>query len=212
MHHDRLNKATAAIADWNARIFKLRDDIAKAEAALADSTRVRQQHVLDAALGDDGAKQRLEGVLEADRKAERQLDDLKIALPAAMERLRAAENDRRVAESEFRKAEVNRLARKRVAAAAAIDQAFADFSKAWSEYEALGKELFNAAADDHAANIHSFTESVDGMLRLAAALPHQPFYDLRWRHSFAPIGTSSSLAAAESSYWRLPPIEETKAA
>jgi len=125
--------------------------------------------------------------------------------------VRQAEGAQKAAQAEFRKAEVNRLARLRCLAAAEIDQALSDFSKSWSEYEALGLQLFNVAADDHAGNIHSFTESVDGMLRLAAALPHQPFYDLRWRHSFAPIGTSSSLAAAEAAYWRLPPIEsETK--
>jgi hypothetical protein len=211
--NDKLSKASESVSEWNAKIRKLREDISTAEAALADSTRLRQQHVLDAALGDEGAKQRLEGVLEADRKAERQLADLQLALPAAEAKLREAEGAHRIAEAEFRKSEVERLARERVAAAAAIDKAFADFSRAWSEYEALGLQLFNVAADDHAGNIHSFTESVDGMLRLAAALPHQPFYDLRWRHSFAPIGTSSSLAAAEAAYWRLPPIEsETKAA
>jgi hypothetical protein len=212
MMTDKLNQAAASVSEWNTKIRKLREDISTAEAALADSTRIRQQHVLDAALGDDGAKSRLAEVLNADRDAERRVADLQLALPAALERLRAAENDHRTAEAEWRKAEVNRLARERCEAAAAIDKALSDFSKAWANFEALGLQLFNVAADDHAGNIHSFTESVDGMLRLAAALPHQPFYDLRWRHSFAPIGTSSSLAVSEAAFWRLPIDEAVKAA
>jgi hypothetical protein len=208
----QLESAAAAIADWNARIWKLREDIGKAEAALAESQHRRQEHVLEAALGDHDAKSRLADVLNADRDAERHFADLQLALPAAMERLRSAENDHRVAESEFRKAEVNRLARLRCLAAAEIDQAFADFSKAWAEYSALGLQLFNVAADDHAGNIHSFTESVDGMLRLAAALPHQPFFDLRHRHSFAQIGGGAPLAVSEAAFWRLPAAAAVKAA
>jgi hypothetical protein len=211
MMTDKLNQSAAAVTEWNAKLFKLREDISTAEAALADSTRLRQQHVLDAALGDADAKNRLAEVLQADREAERQLDDLRMALPAAMERLRAAEHAHRVAEADFRKVEVNRLACLRCLAAAEIDQAFADFSAAWAKYEGLGKQLFNAAADDHANNIHSFTESVDGMLRLAASLPHEPFYSLRWRHSFAQIG-GAPLAVSEAAFWRLPPAEGVKAA
>jgi hypothetical protein len=212
MNHDRLNKAAAEIAEWNAKIWKLREDIGKAEAALAESQHRRQEHVLEAALGDHDAKSRLADVLNADRDAERHLADLQLALPAALERLRAAENDHRVAESEFRKAEVNRLARLRCLAAAEIDQAFGDFSKAWAEYSALGLQLFNVAADDHAGNIHSFSETCDGMLRLAAALPHEPFYSLRWRHSCAQIGGGAPLAVSEAAFWRLPPAEADKAA
>jgi hypothetical protein len=212
-HHDKLSAAASAVTEWNTKIRKLREDISTAEAALADSTRLRQQHVLDAALGDDAAKSSLAAVLQADRDAERHLDDLKkIALPAALERLRAAENDHRVAESEFRKAEVNRLARLRCLAAAEIDQAFAMFSKAYANYESLGHELLDLASQEPNANALYLSETVSGVARLSAALPMKPFYDLRHRHSFAPIGTSSSLAAAESAYWRLPPAEEVRAA
>jgi hypothetical protein len=116
--------------------------------------------------------------------------------------VRQAEGAQKAAQAEFRKAEVNRLARDRVESAAAIDRAFADFSKAWSEYEALGLQLFNVAADDHAGNIHSFTESVDGMLRLASSLPHEPFYSLRWKHSFAQLGGGAPLAVSEAAFWR----------
>ena len=211
MMNDKLNQAAASVSEWNTKIRKLREDISIAETALAESQRRRQNHVLEAALGDADAKSRLAEVLHADREAERHLDDLKMALPAAMERLRSAENDHRVAEIDFRKTQVDDLARQRVAAAAAIDKALADFSTAWADYEQIGHQLYNVAAHDHQNQIY-LSETCDGMARLSAALPMKPFYDLRHRHSFAPIGTSSSLAAAESAYWRLPPLEEVKAA
>jgi len=133
-------------------------------------------------------------------------------LQAAEAKLREAEAAHRAAEAEWRKAEVNRLARERCEAAAAIDQAFADFSAAWQRYESLGHQLYNAASYDHQNQIY-LSETCDGLARLSAALPMKPFYDLRHRHSFAPIGTSSSLASAEAAYWRLsPPIEAVKAA
>ena len=37
----QLESAAAAIADWNARIWKLREDIGKAETVLAESTHRR---------------------------------------------------------------------------------------------------------------------------------------------------------------------------
>jgi hypothetical protein len=213
MNRDRLNKAATEVSEWNTKIRKLREDISIAEAALADSTRLRQQHVLDAALGDHDAKSRLAEVLQADRDAERHLADLQLALPAALERLRVAESEHRTAEVEHRAAEVNRLARERVEAAAAIDQAFADFSTAWANYSALGHELLNLASQAPGANALYLAETVDGVGRLVASLPAKPFLAIREKFNFMPISTSKSLAASEAAYWRLsPPIDEVKAA
>jgi hypothetical protein len=198
---DKLNEAAANVATWRDRVRTLNENIAKAEAVAATSVRSRQENLLAASLGDSAAKENLSAVLEDDRRAERELEDLRLALPLATSKLTEAEATHRAAEVEWRKAEVNRLARERCAAAAAIDQAFAMFSEAWGRYEDLGKQLFNAAADDHAGNIHSFSETCDGMLRLAAALPHEPFYSLRWRHSFAQIGGGAPLAVSESAFW-----------
>jgi chromosome segregation ATPase len=208
--NDKLNQAAADVAEWNAKIFKLREDITKAEAVLAESQHRRQSHVLEAALGSDDAKDRLAQVLADDRRAERELEDLRSALPLAQSQLREAEAAHRAAEDELRRAEVTRLAIERVSAAADIDRSLADFSAAWARYEDLGHQLYNAASD-HQNQIY-LSETCDGMARLSAALPLKPFYDLRHRHSFAPIGTSkSSLAAAEAAYWRLP-VDEAKAA
>jgi hypothetical protein len=213
MHHEtKIEQAAAAVATWRDRVRTLTENVVTATAALSETKKRRQESLLAAALGDQDVRKQLDHLLEEDRKAERELDDLRASLPIAEAALANAQLAQKAAEVEWRRTEVERLARERVAAAAAIDQAFADFSAAWAKYEGLGKQLFNAAADDHASNIHSFVESVDGMLRLAASLPHEPFYSLRWRHSFAQIGGGAPLAVAEAAFWRLPPIEAVKAA
>jgi hypothetical protein len=213
MHHEtKLEQTAASVAASRKNVSDIRAAIAAQEEIVAENERHRQAHTLPAALGDVAAKEALAKILHEDLAAERTLADLRKVLPQSERELANAELAQKAAADEFRRAEVVRLARERVAEAAKIDQAFADFSKAWANYEALGKQLFNAAADDNAGAIHAFSETFDGMNRLSAALPMKPFYDLRHRHSFAPIGTSSSLAAAESAYWRIPLVEEDKAA
>jgi hypothetical protein len=130
----------------------------------------------------------------------------------ATDRLKEAENAHRAAEVEWRKAEVERLARARVAAAAAIDQAFADFSKAWSEYSALGGDLFDLASQEPGANALYLSETIDGVGRLVASLPAKPFAAIREKYPFMAISTAKSMADSERSYWRLPPVEADKAA
>jgi chromosome segregation ATPase len=202
---NKLEAASAAVTERRKNISDIRAAIAAQEEIVAENERHRQAHTLQAAMGDVAAKEALAKILHEDLAAERTLADLRKALPQSERELANAELSQKAAEAEFRKKEVERLARERVEAAAAIDQALADFSAAWSKYESLGRELFAAACDFQ--NQISLSETFDGMARLSAALPAKPFYDLRHRHSFAPIGTSSSLAAAESSYWRLPPAE-----
>jgi hypothetical protein len=208
--NDRLDQSAAEVSEWNMKIRKLREDISVAASALAESQRRRQEHVLSAAMGDDDAKSRLAEVLQADREAERQLEDLKLALPLAEIRLRESEAARKAAEAEIRRDERNRKAKERVAAASRIDQALSDFADAWSEYEALGRALYSVS-DDYPNQIY-LAENFDGLLRLSGALPHQPFFDLRHKHSFAQIGGGPRLAVAEATFWRIPLVEEVKAA
>jgi hypothetical protein len=211
MMSDRLNEAAAAVATWRDRVRTLNENIANAESVAAVSVRSRQENVLAASLGDSAAKENLSAVLEDDRRAERELQDLRLALPLAESELRTAEDTHRCAEIEFRRAEVVRVASDRVTAAAAIDQAFSDFAAAWSDYESLGRELLNVASYD--GNALYLSETVDGVGRLVAALPAAPFLQIRERYPFMTISTSKSLAASEAQYWRLsPPIEEVKAA
>jgi hypothetical protein len=134
-----------------------------------------------------------------------------MALPAALERLRAAESEHRAAEVEWRKVEVERIAFRRVAAAEKIDAAFAAFSSAWIEYEQLGRELLGLASQDQNANALYLSETISGEARFAASLPAKPFLAIKERFHFLPVSTSNSLAAAEALYWRLP-ADEAKAA
>jgi hypothetical protein len=211
MMSDRLNEAAASVTTWRDRVRTLTQNIEEAEAVVAASARRRSEHVLAASLGDDAAKENLATVLEDDRRAERELEDLRSALPLATSKLKEAESTHSAAEAEFRKAEVNRLARERVEAAAEIDQAFADFAAAWSKYESLGHELIDLASSEAGANTLYLSETVSGVARLVASLPAAPFLQIRERYPFMTISTSRSLAAAEAAYWRLS-VDEAKAA
>ena len=208
-HESEFQSAAETVAEWRANVRTINEKIAKAEAAHAESQKRRQEHVLAAALVDHDARERLDHVLEDDRSKARELEDLRASLPIAEAELANAERTLKSAETEFRKKEIERLAHARVGAARQIDQALADFSAAFADYEKLGRELYAAASDFQ--NQISLSETFDGMARLSAALPAKPFYDLRHRHSFAAIGTSSSLALAESMYWRLPTTEAAAA-
>jgi hypothetical protein len=212
MMNDRLNEAAAAVATWRDRVRNLTENIAKAEAVAAASVRARQENVLAASLGDDAARANLAAVLEDDRRAERELQDLRLALPLAESELRTAEAALRIAETEFRRSELDRLARERVAAAAAIDQAFADFSRAWATFESLGHELLDLASQAPGANALFLAETISGEARLAASLPRNPFLAIKEKFPFMAISTHKSLADSERSYWRLPAVDEVKAA
>jgi hypothetical protein len=167
----------------------------------------RQPYVLQAARGDVAAKNTLDKLLHEDLAAERTLSDLRLVLPQAEAELRLAENAHRAAEVEARKAQLDNLARQRVAAAAAIDQAFADFSRAWANYSALGGELLDLASQEPNSNALYLAETISGEARLVASLPAKPFLAIRERFNFMPISTSKSFAAAEAAYWRLPAVE-----
>jgi hypothetical protein len=210
--NDKLDQALADVATWRDRVRTLNESISKAEAVAAASIRARQENVLAASLGDSAAKENLATVLEDDRRAERELEDLRLALPLAESELRTAEAAHRIAEAEWRKAEVDRLARRRCAAAEKIDAAFAIISSTWIEYEQIGHELLDLASQAPGANALFLAETISGEARLAASLPAKPFLAIRERFNFMPISTSKSLAAAEAAYWRLTPIEAVKAA
>jgi hypothetical protein len=211
-HESNLEAAAAAVHEWQAKIRTITQNIEEAEAVVAASARRRAEHVLAASLVDDAARKHLDHVLQDDRQAESNLEDLRLALPLAVSELRTAEAAHRIAETEWRKAEVDRLARERVEAAAEIDRAFADFSAAWSRYESLGADLLDLASQEQNSNALWLSETVDGVGRLVASLPAVPFLQIKERYPFMPISTSKSLATAEAAYWRLPTVAEDKAA
>jgi hypothetical protein len=192
----QLDSAAAAIADWNARIWKLREDIGKAEATLAESTHRRQQSVLDAALGDDGAKQRLEQVLADDRKAERELADLKMALPLAEAKLREAECAHRNIEAEIRKESVSRIVLDRIEAGKEFDRTIAVAGVALQRYLDLGGDIWPLVIDPYG----STRDQVEGWMRIAKSLP-APFETLQKRLPGVSFGGGGPLAQSEASYW-----------
>jgi hypothetical protein len=208
MNEDKLTAAAASVAEWQTNVRTINEKIVKAAGVFAESQKIRQEHVLAAALGDHDARERLNHVLEDDRKA-RELEDLRSSLPIAEAALANAQRAQKSAEVEWRRTEVERLARARVEAAAAIDEAFADFSRAWATFESLGHELIGLASAEPNANALYLAETADGVGRLVASLPAKPFLAIRERFNFMPISTSKSFEAAEASYWRLsPPVEE----
>jgi hypothetical protein len=207
---NRLEAAAEAVAKCRQHIQEIRLAIASQEEVVAGSELRRQPHVLQAARGDVSAKNTLDKLLHEDLAAERTLADLRLALPQAEAELRAAENAQRAAHSELRKAEQIRLARARVEAARKIDATLAEFSSSWAEYSEIGRALY-AVSDDYPNQIY-LAEHLDGLLRLAAALPHQPFFDIRHKHSFCQLGGGAPLAVSEAAFWRLPTAEEAKAA
>ena len=210
MNEDKLNQAVAAVAEWQTNVRTINEKIATATAALSEAKKRRQESVLSAALGDHDARERLDHVLEEDRKADLDLEILRSSLQIAETELASAERAQKDAEAEWRQAEVYRLARERCSAAAAIDAALAAFNDAWIEYTKIGQQLFSASIDRQ--DQLYLAENFDGLRRLASALPHQPFFDLRHRHSFAQIGGGAPLAVSEAAFWRLPIDEAVKAA
>jgi hypothetical protein len=207
-HHQSKSPADE-VNFWRSLVQKIKADLVIAEAAVSGSEARRREHALAASLGDHEAKKRLESVLDDDRRAERELQDSKLALQQAQVELRNAENAQRAAHLEFRKAEQIRLAKARVEVARKIDAAMASFSSSWAEYSDIGRALY-AISDDYPNQIY-LAEHLDGLLRLAAALPHQPFYDLRHKHSYAQLGGGQPLAISESMFWRLPAAEDAAA-
>jgi hypothetical protein len=198
-HHDKLESAAASIADWNARIWKLREDIGKAETVLAQSTHRRQQSVLDAALGDEGAKQRLEQVLADDRKAEREFEDLKMALPLAETKLREAESAHRNIEAEIRKESVSRIVLDRIETGKEFDRTIAAAGVALQRYLDLGGDIWPLVIDPYG----STRDQVEGWSRVAKSLP-APFVTLQKRlPSSVFFGGDGPLAQSEASYWNV---------
>jgi hypothetical protein len=207
------NKTAAdEVAFWRGLVQKIQADIGIAEATVSGSEARRTKHTLAAAMADDDAKKHLATVLEDDPRAERELRDLKLALPQAEAELANAERALKAAEAEHRRAEVERIALLRVEAAAAIDRAFADFNKAWATFSDLGSELIGLASQDPGANALYLAETVSGEARLVASLPRNPFLAVKEKFPFMAVSTQNSVADSERNYWRLPPVDEVKAA
>jgi hypothetical protein len=100
--NDQLNKAAAAVAEAQANVRTITENISEAEAIVSAAAHRRTEHELAAALGNHESRNHLDQILRDDSEAERQLKIQQRALPLALEQLKSAENAHRVAESEFR--------------------------------------------------------------------------------------------------------------
>jgi hypothetical protein len=92
MHHEtKLEEAARAVSEWQTKLWTINESIAKAEATLSQSERRRRENALAASLGDADAQKNLDEVLQDDIRAVRDLENLRLARPAAEEKLREAE-------------------------------------------------------------------------------------------------------------------------
>jgi outer membrane protein TolC len=163
-------------------------------------------------MGDAAAISHVKAARDAQRDAESTIDDLKIALPAAQAQLAAAEKNAESARHELAKLLGEKIMRRRVAAAARMDVAFAEAASAYSDFERLGRELqsfpdLNLAAGGNM----SFYEGATGFRRIAASLPL--FFLKLFPGTWTNEAARTPLAQSEAHFWQLAPEQpKSKAA
>jgi hypothetical protein len=195
--NEKLNEAAAEVTKWQSTVWSINEKIATAETTLAASEARRRESALMASLGDADAQKNLDEVLQDDIRAVRDLENLRLARPAAEAKLKEAEAAHRAIEVDVRKSQVNKLALERIEAAKEVDQALADAAKALQRYQELGEELFSLTADPRRM---SLGDEVRGWSRVARSLP-APFVTLQKMLPGVFFGGGGSLAAAESAHW-----------
>jgi 2-keto-3-deoxy-L-rhamnonate aldolase RhmA len=196
MHHEKLEQANRAVAEWQSKVWTINEAIAKAENTLAASERRRRENALAASLGDADAQKNLDEVLQDDIRAVRDLDNLRLAGPAAEAKLREAENTHRLIAAEVKQSQVNELVLKRIAEAEDVAAALTVACEALRRYLDSGAQIY-ALTDDL---FGSRRDDVEGWNRIAKSLP-SPFADLQKRQPGVFLGGGPKLADAEASHW-----------
>jgi chromosome segregation ATPase len=203
---NELSTAEIAAAEWRAKVGKIKAAMAAARSVLNSSDARRGRFALDAATGNAEAAQAMAKIRRENESAEKDLADLQLALPEAQRNLAEAEQTESAARKALAKQVAQAAMRKRIAAAAKIDAALAQFVRDVSEWENLGEIVRDYFGDLYAGQIQISTlENVTGFNRLLAALPPPIFGKL---FPSVPRGTPSSLAASESDLWSLPEPEQ----
>jgi hypothetical protein len=206
MMTDELNQAAATVSEWQLKVWTLNEKIAAATAALASSEARRRENALAASLGDADAQKNLDQVLQDDIRAQRDLENFRLALPAAEAKLREAENAQRNIEVEVKKSQVNELVLKRIADAEDACVALAAAGEALRRYLDGGAKIY-ALTDDL---FGSRRDEVEGWNRIAKSLP-SVFADLQKRQHGVFFGGGLNLADAEASYWNVSIIKRDAA-
>jgi len=203
-------ETAAVVTDWKNSIAKIETQFNTANLALMRAKKQREAHALAASLGDGSAIAAIKQARSEQQNAEQIISDLKFALPAAEERLAAAEKAAESARHELAKLLGEKLMRSRVAAAARMDAAFAECAAAYSDFERLGRELqsfpdLNIAVSGNM----SHWETVIGFRRIAAALP--VFFLKLFPQTWTNEAPRIALAQSEKDFWQLPPEQPEKA-
>jgi hypothetical protein len=204
--NDKLNEAAAEVAKWQTTVWSINEKIATAETTLAASERRRRENALAASLGDADAQRNLDEVLQDDIRAVRDLENLRLALPAAEAKLREAEGAHRNIEAEIRKESVSRIVLDRIEAGKEFDRTIAAAGVALQRYLDLGGDIWPLVIDPYG----STRDQVEGWMRIAKSLP-APFADLQKRLPGVFFGGGGSLAQSEASYWNVSIIKRDAA-
>jgi hypothetical protein len=204
--NDKLNQAAASVTEWQSTVWSINEKIATAETTLAASERRRRENALAGALGDTDAQKNLDEVLQDDIRAVRDLENLRLARPAAEEKLREAEGAHRHIEAEIRKESVSRIVLQRIEAAREVDRTFGDAGAALQRYLDLGGEIWPLVIDPYG----STRDQVEGWMRIAKALP-APFATLQKRRPGEVFGGGGPLAQEEALYWNVSIIKRDAA-
>jgi hypothetical protein len=205
-HQSKLDQAAASVSEWQTKAWTINESITKAEAVLAQSERRRRENALAASLGDADARKNLDQVLRDDIQAQRDLENLRLALPLAEAELKTAENAHRAIEVEVKKSQVNELVLQRITAAQDADAALTASGEALRRYLDVGAKIY-ALTDDL---FGSRRDEVEGWNRIAKSLP-APFADLQKRQHGVFFGGGQKLADAEASHWNVSIIKKDAA-
>jgi hypothetical protein len=169
-----LDHANRAVADWTRTIASIATQRDAASRSLAAAAKVREQHALAAATGDEDAVATVKRARAEQRDAEEVLADLAIAGPKAEHELAAARKSVELAQHALARHQAEGIMLERLGVAARIDAILADLAEAHAAYEKLGRAIV-AVPNIIPANVHGMTnalvEQVIGDRRLRAALP-----------------------------------------
>jgi hypothetical protein len=129
-----------------------------------------------ASLGDAAAQKNLDEVLQDDIRAVRDLENLRLGLPAAEAKLREAENAHRLIEAEIHKIRVNELVFDRIDAAKEVDRVLADAGAALQRYLDFGEDIWPLVAKGETmaelAEVYAVSEPT--IWRISQALSRSP--------------------------------------
>jgi chromosome segregation ATPase len=203
MNDDNLKSAEVETAKWRSRVERINAKIREAQDVLSKSDTRRAEHALAAATGDETAAGAMTKIRRENENAERDIADLRLALPEAQRHLAAAEQ----VESNLRKSASRKVAREKMAlriqAAKKFDAALVELVRALNEWIELGGEIeqYYLEIFGGAASLQHITDNVNGMKRVIAALPPSIFGRL---FPTTPLGLHSSLERSEADLWNLP--------